>query len=87
MTHINAWILSYAKSKNCQGINNLLAEWRSVAKVGSILGLPVFGTSWVTPKFVIYTPKQEAKFSRGPFHVGTLSPSPGFLDLINLMKP
>ena len=51
MTHINALIslkphfayygiLAIAKSN--QGMNNLLAEWRSVARVDSILGLPVF---------------------------------------------
>ena len=86
MTHINAWMLSYAKSKNCQGIINLLAEWRSVARVDSILGLPVFWTSWVTPKFVIYTPKQEAKFAR-PFSCRSSQPLTRVLDLINLMKP
>ena len=51
MTHIKALIsskahfayygiLAIAKSK--KGMNNLLAEWRSVARADSVLGLPVF---------------------------------------------
>ena len=35
------WDIGYiAKSK--KGMNNLLAEWRSVARADSVLGLPVF---------------------------------------------
>ena len=52
MTHIKRFnikehfayyrILAYAKCKNWYGMNNLLAERRSVARTDSILGLPVF---------------------------------------------
>ena len=52
MTHIKRFnikehfayyrILAYAKCKNWYGMNNLLAERRSVARTDSILGLPMF---------------------------------------------
>lgn len=51
MTHINALTSSKAHfayygilaiSKSQKGMNYLLAEWRSVARAESVLGLPVF---------------------------------------------